>query len=142
MALALVFMGGAAGKLACCWIGARVGTLWTVIVTEGGTAAAILLVLVLPLAPTLIVLPLLGLMLNGTSSVLYGTVPELTAANQTERAFALFYTGILGSGAIAPVLFGMLGDTFGTQWATIATAVTALATLPLMLALSPRLASE
>jgi hypothetical protein len=36
----------------------------------------------------------------------------------------------------------MLGDTFGTQWATIATAVTALATLPLMLALSPRLASE
>lgn len=95
LALALVFMGGAAGKLACGWIGARVGTLWTVFVTEGGTAAAILLVLVLPLAPTLVVLPLLGLMLNGTSSVLYGTVPELTAANQTERAFALFYTGIL-----------------------------------------------
>jgi predicted MFS family arabinose efflux permease len=79
-------------------------------------------------------------MLNGTSSVLYGTVPELVTAKQIERAFALFYTGILGSSALAPVLYGRLGDASGPVWATVAAALTALAVVPLMLLLSPRLA--
>jgi hypothetical protein len=37
-------------------------------------------------------LPVLGLALNGTSSVLYGTVPELAREGEAGRAFALFYT--------------------------------------------------
>jgi MFS transporter, FSR family, fosmidomycin resistance protein len=139
LALALVFLGGAAGKFACGYLGARLGVLWTVVATETGTALAILSVLALPLVPALIVLPLLGVMLNGTSSVLYGTVPELTAPGRAERAFAVFYTGTIGSGALSPVLYGWLGDAVGVPWATAATAVTALATLPLTLALAPRL---
>ena len=140
LALALVFMGGAAGKFACGWLGGRVGVLWTVLLTEGATALGILAVLVLSLYPTLVLLPLLGVMLNGTSSVLYGTVPELVTQDRTEHAFALFYTGTIGSGAIAPVLYGVLGDAVGVSWATVATAMTALATFPLALALAPRLA--
>jgi len=140
LGLALVFLGGAAGKFACGWLGGRLGVLKTVFATEGGTAAAIGLVLALPLTPTLIVLPLLGLLLNGTSSVLYGTVPELAPADKAERAFALFYTGTIGSGALAPVLFGVLGDWTGVPWATAATAGAALATLPLALLLAPHLA--
>jgi MFS family permease len=140
LALALVFIGGAAGKFMCGWLGGRVGVLWTVLLTEGGTAACILVVLFLPLAPVLVLLPVLGVMLNGTSSVLYGTVPELVAGDRTEHAFARFYTGTIGSGAIAPVLYGVLGDAVGANWATVATALTALATFPLMLALAPRLA--
>ena len=140
LALALVFLGGAAGKFACGWLGARVGVLRTVLITEGGTAACILAVLALPLVPTLVLLPLLGLMLNGTSSVLYGTVPELTAPDRTERAFALFYTGTIGSGAISPVLYGLLGDAVGAGWATAATAAVALAIFPLAFALAPHVA--
>jgi predicted MFS family arabinose efflux permease len=142
IALAMVFIGGAAGKFVCGWLGARIGMLWTVVATEGGTALAILLVLSLPLIPALILLPLLGVMLNGTSSVLYGTVPELTAADKTEHSFALFYTGTIGSGAIAPILFGMLGDRVGAPWATVATAATALATLPFAITLAPHLRTD
>ena len=116
--------------------------LWTVLATEGGTAAAIVGVLGLALIPSLVLLPLLGVMLNGTSSVLYGTVPELAPPDRTERAFALFYTGTIGSGAFAPVLFGVLGDAAGATWATLATAVTAIATIPIALALAPRLAAD
>ncbi|HEY1932416.1 MAG TPA: MFS transporter [Acetobacteraceae bacterium] len=141
LALSLVFIGGAFGKAACGWLGARLGIQATVIGTELGTTAAILAVLALPLAPDLALLPLLGVMLNGTSSVLYGTVPELVSANRIERAFALFYTGTLGSSALAPVLYGRLGDAVGPTWAAGAAAVTALAVVPLMLLLSPRLAS-
>ncbi|MES5485647.1 MFS transporter [Bradyrhizobium sp. INPA03-11B] len=142
LALALVFIGGAAGKFTCGWLGERVGTLRTVLITEGGTAALIVAVLVLPLAPAIVLLPLLGVMLNGTSSVLYGTVPELTPQHQTERAFALFYTGTIGSGAIAPVLYGLLGDALGPTLATMATALTALAICPLAVALARHLADE
>ncbi len=141
-ALALVFIGGAAGKFTCGWLGARFGMLRTVLLTEGGTAVLILAVLALPLAPAIMVLPLLGVMLNGTSSVLYGTVPELTPPHRTERAFALFYTGTIGSGAIAPVLYGMLGDAVGPTMATVATAATALAICPLAIALVPHLGKD
>lgn len=139
LALSLVFIGGAFGKAACGWLGARFGLLATVLTTEAGTAAAILALLPLPLAASPILLPLLGVMLNGTSSVLYGTVPELVTAKRIERAFALFYTGILGSSALAPVLYGRLGDAAGVVGATAAAAATALAVVPLMLVLSPRL---
>ena len=138
-ALALVFIGGAAGKFVCGWLGARMGVIGTVFATEGGTAALILAVLYLPLTPALVLLPLLGAMLNGTSSVLYGTVPELTSVERTERAFALFYTGTIASGALSPVAYGFLGDGIGAHGATLATAATALAVLPLALALRPHL---
>ena len=139
LALALVFLGGAAGKFACGWLGARLSVLWTVLATEGGTAACILATLFLPLTPALLLLPLLGVMLNGTSSVLYGTVPELTAPDRTERAFALFYTGTIGSGAISPILYGVLGDMVGADWAIAATAFVALTIFPLAFALARRL---
>jgi len=139
LALSLVFIGGAFGKAACGSIGARLGLLATVVITELGTAAAILAVLALHLAGSLILLPLLGMMLNCTSSVLYGTVPELVEAKRIERAFALFYTGILGSSALAPVLYGRLGDATGPTWATVAAALTAVAVVPLMMMLSHRL---
>jgi MFS family permease len=142
VALALVFLGGAAGKFVCGWLGARVGVLVTVLATEGGTAACILGVLALPLVPVFVLLPVLGVMLNGTSSVLYGTVPELTPPDRAERAFALFYTGTIGSGAISPVLYGVLGDWAGAHWATAATAMVALAIYPLAFVLAPHLVRE
>jgi MFS transporter, FSR family, fosmidomycin resistance protein len=139
LGLALVFLGGAAGKASCGWLGQRLGMLRTVLLTEGGTAALILAVLALPLWPALAVLPVLGTMLNGTSTVLYGTVPEVSGGARAESVFALFYTGVIGAGAVAPVGFGVLGDATGPGWATVATAATALATLPLALLLAPRL---
>lgn len=138
-ALALVFIGGAAGKFLCGWLGTRTGVIGTVLVTEGATAVLILAVIGLPLTPALCVLPVLGVMLNGTSSVLYGTVPELTSADRTERAFAIFYTGVIAAGALAPVAYGFLGDHIGVNSATIATAATALVIFPLAFALRPRL---
>ncbi len=141
-ALSLVFVGGAVGKFACGWLGERMGTLRTVLVTEGTTAVLILAVLALPLTPAIVLLPLLGVMLNGTSSVLYGTVPELSPPHQTERAFALFYTWTIGAGTTAPVVYGLLGDLLGPAIATAATAGTALVICPLALALARHLPDE
>ena len=143
LALSLVFVGGALGKAVCGRLGERLGVARTVILTEAGTAAAILAVIALPLAPVLVLLPALGVMLNGTSSVLYGAVPELAPDGHVERAFAVFYTCTLGGSALAaPLLYGRLGDAVGPSWAAMASAATALAVVPLMLALAPYVATE
>ena len=98
LALSLIFGGGAAGKFVCGYLGDKLGVLLTVILTEGGTAAGILALYWLPLNASMTLLPLIGLALNGTSSVLYGSVPELVATNQREKAFGIFYTGTIGGG--------------------------------------------
>ncbi|HEU4843960.1 MAG TPA: MFS transporter [Burkholderiaceae bacterium] len=131
LALSLLFVGGAFGKLFCGYLGARIGMMKTVWITESATSLLILLAVWLPRAGVLALLPLLGLALNGTSSVLYGTVPELAAAGRREQAFALFYTGTIGGGALSPVLFGRLGDAAGVPVALIGLAAILLFTLPL-----------
>jgi len=135
MALSLIFAGGATGKFVCGLIAARVGILRTVILTECGTAAGIVLLLVLPLTAALAVLPLVGVALNGTSSVLYGTVAELAPAERRARAFGIFYTVGIGSGAIAPSVFGLFSDYMGVEAILVVVAAFVMLVLPLTLPL-------
>ena len=130
-ALSLLFVGGAFGKLACGYLGARIGMMRTVWLTELATSLLILLILGLPLGGMMVTVPFLGLALNGTSSVLYGTVPELAGPDRRNHAFALFYTATIGGGALSPLLFGRLGDLVGISLAVVALAILLLATLPL-----------
>lgn len=136
VALTLVFAGGAAGKLVCGFLGARLGMLPTVLVTEGATAAGILALLPLPLVAALALLPVIGIALNGTSSVLYGTVPELVTAARRESAFGIFYTGTIGAGALSPVLYGLFSDALSLPAAMVLVASVVLLTLPLAWRLS------
>ncbi len=140
-ALTLVFAGGAAGKLVCAWIGARIGTVATVWLTETVTALGIVALLPLSLEGALVLLPVVGIALNGTSSVLYGSVPDLVEASKRQRAFGIFYTGTIGAGAVSPAIYGVLGDTAGVPWALVVVAMIVLVTLPITLALRPALAS-
>jgi len=139
LALTLVFAGGAVGKLVCAFIGARIGAIPTVWLTEGLTAIAIVALLPLPLEAALLVLPLIGIALNGTSSVLYGSVPDLVAPERRARAFSIFYTGTIGAGALAPAIYGVVGDVLGVSTTLLAFAPIVLLTLPLSLELTPLL---
>ena len=131
-ALSLVFAGGAVGKFACGALATRVGILRTVAATELGTALAILALLVLPLSVCLLLMPVLGIMLNGTSSVLYGTVAELAPNGHEARAFGFFYTVTIGADAIAPTLYGGVADAVGLSGAILLVAVVVLLILPLL----------
>ncbi|HEX3862325.1 MAG TPA: MFS transporter [Stellaceae bacterium] len=139
VALTLIFFGGGAGKLVCGWLGMRLGVVKAVFLTEGLTAAGILLLLPLPLIGGLAVLPLIGVALNGTSSVLYGTVPELVAPERRQRAFSIFYTGGIGAGALAPVLYGLASDLASVPVMMTMIAAIVLMTLPLTWLLRPAL---
>ena len=140
-ALTLVFAGGAAGKLVCAFIGARIGAVATVWLTEAVTALGIIGLLPLSLEAALLILPLIGVALNGTSSVLYGSVPDLVAPAKRQRAFGIFYTGTIGAGAVSPAIYGVLGDAIGVPSALVVVAAVVLLTLPITLALRPALPS-
>jgi MFS family permease len=142
VALTLVFAGGAAGKLVCAFIGARIGAVATVWLTEGLTAVGIAALLPLGLNATLLLLPIIGVALNGTSSVLYGSVPDLVRPERRGRAFSVFYTGTIGAGALSPAIYGMLGDALGVPTALILVAAVVLLTLPLSLVLKPALVAR
>jgi FSR family fosmidomycin resistance protein-like MFS transporter len=139
--LALIFVGGAAGKLLCGLLAERIGILRTVIVTELATALMIVLAILLPLSWQMALLVPLGVALNGTSSVLYGTVAEFVRDDRQARSFGLFYT--LGSCASAssPLVFGILSDLSGVPVALYAIAALALATLPLAALMRTHLAN-
>jgi MFS family permease len=138
----LIFVGGAVGKLVCAWIGQRFGIIAALIITEILTAAGILSVLYLPLAVALFVLPVVGIVLNGSSSLSYGSVPRFIVPGERTRAFGIFYTGTLGAGALSPTLSGALGDLIGLNGAVVTVAGVTLATVPLILLLRRHMNAE
>jgi MFS family permease len=139
LGLALLFIGGALGKAACSWLGGHLGVIGSVVATEAATALLIVTTQFLPLAPMLVILPLLGIVLNGTSSVLYGTVPELAPNGDAGRAFALFYTGVIGAGGLAPIAYGAIADHSNQTVGALAAAATAALIVPMVLGLRPSL---
>src|SRR6185436_3780709 len=84
-AVPLVFVGGMAGKLACGLLAERLGVVRMIVITEVATACGIFAVLALPAGGAFLLLPLLGVVLQGTSSVLYATIGEFVEPDRLPR---------------------------------------------------------
>lgn len=136
-ALALVFTGGAAGKFVCGLVAERLGVIRTVVLTEAATAAGILMVLATPLPVALGVLVPVGIALNGTSSVLYGTVADLVLPARRSRAYGVYYSLSVGASALAPSVYGIVSDAVGVAATLVVVGLAVLVTIPLCLALRP-----
>ena len=134
-ALALLFAGGAVGKFACGLVAERLGVIRTVVLTEAATALGILALIPSPLPVALAILPLMGVALNGTSSVLYGTVADLVTADRRSRAYGLYYTVTIMSSALAPSVYGLIGDVAGVPATLVVVSALVLTTIPLCLVL-------
>lgn len=134
-AMALLFAGGAVGKFVCGVMAERVGIIRAVIVTEAMTTVGILAVLASPLHVAYVVLVPLGVALNGTSSVLYGTVAELVTPERRSRAYGLYYTVTIACSALAPTVYGILSDAIGVPATLTVVGLMVLVTIPLCLVL-------
>jgi MFS transporter, FSR family, fosmidomycin resistance protein len=136
-AVPLVLVGGMAGKLGCGLLAERLGVVRMIVITELATGGGILAALALPGTAALLLLPLLGVVLQGTSSVLYATIGEFVEEARLPRAFGFFYT--IGSvcGIAAPLAFGLVGDRFGVTTAIATIGVAILLAVPLAMLLKP-----
>ena len=135
-ALSLLFIGGAIGKFLCGVLAERIGIIATVVITECMTGFGILLLTILPLPHIYFFLPVLGAALNGTSSVLYGTVADFVSPHRIARAFGLFYTFVIAAAAISPPIMGKISDMLGLDNSIRLIGCIALITIPMALALS------
>jgi MFS family permease len=130
-ALTLLFVGGAVGKFACGILAEWFGVIPMVIGTEALTALGIFALLFFPSPTIWFLLPFVGIVLNGTSSVLYATVAEIIPSASRSRGYGLYYAITLGSGAVAPLIFGLITDLRGLSFGIISAACLALVTIPL-----------
>ncbi len=139
-ALSLLFVGGAAGKFMCGALAERIGVIATVVITECITGFGILILTVLPFPHIYFFLPVLGVALNGTSSVLYGTVGDFVSTHRIARAFSLFYTFVIAAAALAPPIMGRLSDMMGLDDSIRLIAWVALGTVPMAFVLAQQTA--
>jgi predicted MFS family arabinose efflux permease len=130
-ALTLLFAGGAVGKFTCGILAEWFGIIPMVIGTEILTSAGILSLAFFSPSVIWILLPFVGIVLNGTSSVLYATVAEIISPMARSRGYGLYYAITLGSGAVSPLAYGLLTDALGLPFTIISAALMVLLTLPL-----------
>ena len=142
LSVPLILIGGMAGKLACGFLAERYGIVRMIVITEIATGCGILATLALPGAASFLLLPLIGVVLNGTSSVLYATVGDFVKQDRLPRAFGFFYT--LGSlcGIAAPLGYGLIGDLYGVETSIAIIGVAIFLTVPLAMLLKPAGASR
>ena len=140
--LFLLFAGGAAGKYVCGWLDERVGTIPLIWLTKGMTAALIISTLIAPAISLWPLALILGVGLNGTSSVLYATVAKFIPAQRRARYYGYFYTtneiGTVG----APLAYGLIADQMGLRTSILIMGVVTSLILPASLALSKHLKEE
>lgn len=139
LSIPAVIAGGMLGKLACGFVADRWGVYRTVIATELATCIGIFCIVFAPGNIGFWTLPVLGVVLNGTSSVLYGTIGELVDEERQSRTFGVFYTLSSLSGMVAPLVYGIVGDATDVSTAMLITGAAVLLTLPLTWVLNQRL---
>ncbi len=137
-ALTLLFVGGAIGKFTCGILAEWFGIIPMVVGTEVLTIVGILSLTWLPSSWIWIVLPFVGIVLNGTSSVLYATVAEMISPASRSRGYGLYYAITLGSGALSPLIYGLLTDSMGLPFTLMMTALMVSFTIPLSRYLSQK----
>ena len=134
-AVVLTLAGGIAGKFGCGLLAARLGPVRALVAVEFVSAAAILAVLVAPAMVAFALLPVAGVVLQGSSSITYGTVSDLVDEGRQSRGFALVYTLSSVAAIAGPVAFGLVSDGFGLGGAMLAMAVVVALPIPLSLLL-------
>ena len=122
-AIVLTLAGGIAGKFGCGLLAARTGPVRALIAVELLSAAAILAVVAAPAMVAFCLLPLAGIVLQGSSTITYGTVSDLVDEKRHSRGFALVYTLTSIASIAGPIGFGLLSDGFGLDAAMFAMAV-------------------
>ena len=65
-----------------------------------------------------------------------------SAGASRSRRFAVFYTGVIGAGGLAPIAYGAIADHSSRAIGILAAALTAALIVPLALALRPVLRGE
>ncbi len=141
-AVVLTLIGGMFGKAGCGYLAQRIGVKYSFALTQCATAAGILALVISKPSAAFVLLPVLGMFLQGSTSITYGSIVDLFPSNRQSRGFAMIYSVSSLSAIAGPIAFGLLSDYLGLNGAMLAMAFVALLAIPPSLLLRSRSAQE
>lgn len=130
LAAVLVLTGGMFGKALCGYLAQSLGIRRAFGAVQLATAAGLLAVAVLPGWAAYALLPFVGVVLQGSTSITYGAVNDLIEPSHTARGFALIYAAGSFASIAGPLGFGLIGDWYGIETALIGMAAVAAVGVP------------
>jgi len=130
-AVVATLSGGICGKFAGAFLAARIGVIQSIVFFELITAIGIMMVFYVPGNISFFLLPLVGVFLQGSSSITYGTVSNLVHTKHQSRGFSIIYTIANSASFLGPAIFGLIIDVLGFKVMMMMMAALVLVTLPL-----------
>ena len=137
--LTFLLAGGALGKFLCGWLDDRYGSMFLIWATKFITAVVLVYTLFVPSALLIPLMFVLGIGLNGTSSVLYSLVPLCIPSKNRSVGYGYYYTITESGGTLAPILFGIVADIFNIRKTIMLMGLSTLVILPASLILKTKI---
>jgi len=108
----ILYIGGALGKVFSGKLSDYFPPINVIVITKILTSCSLLSILFIDYEIAIFIVFLLGIGLNGTSSVFYGSVARIADVNKRGKYFGIYYTATEGMGAFSPLIFGIISDVF------------------------------
>jgi FSR family fosmidomycin resistance protein-like MFS transporter len=129
LGVVLALSGGMVGKLVSGYLAVRYGDRNAFRILQLVTISGLMLLAILPALPILILLPLIGVAVQGSTTVTYGALSDFIRRDRQSRGFAIIYTLSSLSAVVGPVTFGGLADLYGVELSLVILAVLTTVTL-------------
>ena len=129
LGVVLALSGGMVGKLVSGYLAVRYGDRNAFRILQLVTISGLMLLAILPALPILILLPLIGVAVQGSTTVTYGALADFIRRDRQSRGFAIIYTLSSLSAVVGPVTFGWLADLYGVELSLVILAVLTTVTL-------------
>ncbi len=113
ISVVLTLAGGMVGKFACGFLAARLGDRYSFLLVQSLTVAGLIMVIYLPATVLLVALPLIGLVVQGSSTICYGAVADYVDDKKQSRGYAVIYSFAGLASVIGPFALGVVADEAG-----------------------------
>jgi len=129
LAVVLALSGGMVGKLVSGYLAVHYGDRNAFRILQLVTISGLILLATLPALPILILLPLIGVAVQGSTTVTYGALADFIQRDRQSRGYAIIYTLSSLSAVVGPIVFGGLADLYGVELSLVLLAVLTAVTL-------------
>ena len=130
LSVVLALCGGMVGKFVSGFLAVRYGDRGAFRILQVLTVAGLIVMVMLPVLPLLLVLPLIGIAVQGSTTMTYGSLSDFVDRDRQSRGYAIMYSLSGLSAVFGPVLFGGLADLYGVDRALLILALITCTTLP------------